>query len=185
MANVELNEELTRLGVVRFKDLEAPQAASTVGAVLPDGKDGTTQGALDALKKRADDVSQNLDTAVNDINKQMSQIGSPTFAETPAASVVQLNVLEVAVVRLMLTADITTIQLSGIPIGAGLSRQVTLILNQGIGSRKVAWPESIIWSRKREPTLSFAAGAEDMITLLACGTDSTLYGFFSGVSFGA
>lgn len=185
MANVELNDELTRLGVARSAELSARGGAEDVGAVLLDGATGTVQQALDKLKVRTNDVAQNLDEAVNTINKQMSEIGAPTFTEKTAASVIAINVLEVAVLRIALTAAMTEIQITGLPAEAGITKQITLIFNQGVGARQVTWPSSIVWPNGRKPVLSFAPGAEDIVTLMICGSDTKLYGFFSGGSFSA
>ena len=186
MANVELRDEMTRLGAVRYEELSTPGGAGDVGAVLLDGTNGTVQQALDKLKVRANDVAQNLDTAVNNINKQMSEIGAPTFSDkTAATSVFAFNIQEVAVLRIALTAALTEIQVTGIPADAGITKQITLIFNQGVGARQVTWPNSIVWANGRKPVLSFAPGAEDIVTLMVCGADTKLYGFFSGGSFSA
>lgn len=87
----------------------------------------------------------------------------------PAAN---LSVLDVT-----LTAN-TTIGFSGIPPGAWTA---TLILKQdATGSRLVTWPASTKWASGPAPTLSTAAAAIDIITLMTTDGGTTWYGFLNG-----
>lgn len=106
-----------------------------------------------------------------------------TFQDMDSETSWSIDMVTTQIMRFTLTADNTPIALVNNTPGAGKSLQCTLILNQGIGSRLVTWPSNIKWSNGRVPVLSYSPNAEDIVTLLAVGTDTTVYGFFNGGDF--
>lgn len=89
---------------------------------------------------------------------------------------------ENTVYHITLAEAVTTIIMdSTVPVGQ--SRQYTIILNQGVGSRKIALPDTIRWADGRLPVLSFDPNAEDVISILHVGGLPYFFGFFNGGSF--
>lgn len=89
---------------------------------------------------------------------------------------------ENTVYHITLAEAVTTIIMDS-TVPAGQSRQYTIILNQGVGSRKIALPDTIRWADGREPVLSFDPNAEDVISILHVGGLPYFFGFFNGGSF--
>lgn len=81
----------------------------------------------------------------------------------------------------LVEAATTIVMDSTVPVGQ--SRQYTIILNQGVGSRMVVWPDTIRWADGRKPVLSFDPNAEDVISILHVGGLPYFFGFFNGGSF--
>ena len=90
---------------------------------------------------------------------------------------------EVATIQHITLTEVTTPITIKIPDDPAIARQVTVILNQGAGARKVTWPSNIVWSAGTAPILSFEPGVEDVITLLFVKGLNRVYGFFNGGSF--
>lgn len=64
---------------------------------------------------------------------------------------------------------------------AGRTYSVTIYVTQGSGgNRTITWPSSVRWSEGAAPTLSTAAGTEDIIVLTTRNQGSTWYGFLAG-----
>lgn len=99
-----------------------------------------------------------------------------------AGANISVNLAGPTVIRATLVNDVTVLSLSG-AVAAGETRQFTLILNQGVGSRLVDWDSNIRWADGRPPVLSFTPGAEDVISILVVGGLAYYYGFFNGGSF--
>lgn len=99
-----------------------------------------------------------------------------------AGAAISINTGGSTVVRATLTADITTLAVSG-TVPDGQSRQFTIILDQGVGARQVTWDANIKWADGRVPVLSYEPGAQDIISILVVGGLAQSYGFFNGGSF--
>lgn len=84
-----------------------------------------------------------------------------------------------------LRTSTTTMTFKPFSDGANLSRQITLILRQGTGSNRVAWPASIKWNNNRPPVLSYVTGRSDVITLLTNDSGASWFGFHNGSWFNA
>lgn len=76
--NVELNDELTRLGMARTSDLAKDGAAAAIGAKTPTGTATNVQAALDALKLALDDSSQTQQQALEDLTTTIEQANTVT-----------------------------------------------------------------------------------------------------------
>lgn len=92
-----------------------------------------------------------------------------------------IDVSAVNVVDLTLSAN-CTLTMSGSTAGSAYS--VTLIIRQdGTGSRLVTWPSGTKWAGGAAPTLSTAAGAVDVVSLLTVDNGATWLGFICGKAF--
>lgn len=77
-----------------------------------------------------------------------------------------------------LTANCT---LTFASVAPGRGRSFTLVLRQdGVGSRTVTWPGSVVWPGGVAPTLSTTAGATDVLTFFTLDGGTTWYGFSTG-----
>jgi hypothetical protein len=54
---------------------------------------------------------------------------------------------------------------------AGVAHLTIRLLQDGTGSRTVTWPASVKWADAAAPTLTTAAGASDIITMIYDGTN--------------
>ena len=88
------------------------------------------------------------------------------------------NVFEVT-----LTENVTTLTISN-PPATGKAGSLTLILKQdATGSRTFAWPASVKSAGGTDPTISSAANAIDIYTLLTTDAGTTWYVFTGGQAF--
>lgn len=76
--NVELNDELTRLGIARNVDLAKDGAAVAIGAKTSTGSVTNVQAALDALKLALDDSSETQQQALEDLTTTIEQANTVT-----------------------------------------------------------------------------------------------------------
>jgi len=104
---------------------------------------------------------------------------------TPASSsgTLVLDLENGNVFEVTLTENVTTLTLSNPPV-SGDAGALTLILSQdGAGSRTFAWPASTQWAGGVAPTVSPAANAKDIYTLITTDAGTTWYGMIGGQVF--
>lgn len=103
-------------------------------------------------------------------------------SDAVADTTITLDLAGTTVLRRTLTAAVTDFVVTG-AVKTDEARTFTVILDQGVGSRKVTWDPRIQWSFNREPTLSYDPATKDIVTVMAVGGMSTYFGFFNGGSF--
>lgn len=103
-----------------------------------------------------------------------------TVIPAPSASLVLTEAY--SVYRKTLTAPTTTVTVSAnVPVG--LTREYTVIINQGTAGGTVVWDSSIRWAGGTPPTLSTAANSEDVISILQVGGLTYSHGRVVGLNF--
>ena len=101
----------------------------------------------------------------------------PLVTVASSGSSVSQAATNLSVLNITLTAN-TTLGFTGIPTGTW---SITLILRQdGTGSRLVTWPANTKWAAATAPTLSTAASAVDVVTLMTIDAGTTWFGFLAG-----
>lgn len=155
---------------IQFNDVSESVAAATTAATAS----GTSATLSDASAVKAKASADKAELYA------LAAVYS-TIQPTAGANLI-IGADGVTVIRATLVQATTTITLGG-TIPAGQSRQFTIILNQGVGARKVTWDPTIRWADGRVPTLSFDPGSEDVISVLQVGGLAFCYGFFNGGSF--
>lgn len=87
------------------------------------------------------------------------------------------------VFNLTMSANISTLTLSNIPL-TGRVYSMTLFINQdATGSRTISWPVSVKWPNSTVPVLTTTANKTDIITLITHNGGSTWYGVEAGQNF--
>ncbi|MBU0563274.1 MAG: hypothetical protein KJ890_07105 [Gammaproteobacteria bacterium] len=152
----------------------------------------TAQLLLDA-KADLQDIRTKVTAAINaaeQISTMMSEFNAVAYSArlkfkevAGGAGVAALDFVEASIFRVRLADPLTTLSLSGLPAVSDRAVQLTIILHQATGSNSVKWPTNIRWSNGIPPVLSFTKGREDVVTLIKCGIDDLIYGFFSGDDF--
>lgn len=85
------------------------------------------------------------------------------------------------IVKVLLTQQMTTINLADYTPANGLTKQAVVILGQGDGGAKqVTWGNNIKWAYGRAPILSFTADSEDILVFLRDPGSDSWYGFTGG-----
>ena len=101
----------------------------------------------------------------------------PLVTVASSGSSVSQAATNLSVLNITLTAN-TTLGFTSIPAGTW---SITLILRQdGTGSRLVTWPANTKWAAATAPTLSTAASAVDVVTLMTIDAGTTWFGFLGG-----
>jgi len=104
---------------------------------------------------------------------------------TPSSSsgTLTLNLENGNVFEVTLTENVTTLTLSN-PPASGKAGSLTLILKQdATGGRTFAWPAAVKSAGGTDPTISSAANAVDIYTLLTTDAGTTWYVFTGGKAF--
>lgn len=110
------------------------------------------------------------------------------YAETRAtpsssAGTLTLDMTTANVFEVTLTENVTTLTISN-PPASGKAGSLTLILKQdATGGRTFAWPASVKSAGGTDPTISGAANAIDIYTLLTTDAGTTWYVFTGGKAF--
>lgn len=170
---------------IAVKDELIPIAAAMEEARLEAVR---VQAAIQPAVQQTSEASQKAVTAAAqakasaDLAQEYALQAFYTSADVTAGPSITVGGNGATVTRVTLTADTTGITVEQAP-QMGVARQFTLILNQGIGARKVTWSGNVRWADNREPVLSFEPEAEDIVSLLQIGSSSHYYGFFNGGSF--
>lgn len=101
----------------------------------------------------------------------------PLVTIASSGSSVSQAATNLSVLNITLTAN-TTLGFTSIPTGTW---SITIILRQdGTGSRLVTWPANTKWAAATAPTLSTAASAVDVVTLMTIDAGTTWFGFLGG-----
>lgn len=145
---------------------------------------GTAQQAATTASQSANSAATQAQAASQSAALVQSYALAAVFKSTSgvAGATISLNVTGATVVRATLVQDVTNFTLTG-NIPDGEARTFTIILDQGVGSRKVTWDPRIKWSGNRQPVLSFDPSSKDIITIMVVGGSATFFGFFNGGSF--
>lgn len=96
---------------------------------------------------------------------------------------IELDVSYATEFIISLTATTCAVTFTGTLAESNTSQQITLVLTQGTGVNKVAWPDNVRWQNNHTPVLSYTAGKTDVITLLTYDNGTTWLGFYSGAGF--
>lgn len=91
---------------------------------------------------------------------------------------VTLDAAKKSVNMFTLNKELTTVLFENIPATVGRSVEVTLILEQGVGSGKVKWPDGVIWQNGREPVLSYEKGTKNIFVFNFINGSPRPYGYF-------
>lgn len=175
---------------------KAAGAASSVDNTLPrfDGTGGKTLQTSGVVVNDTDDVSGVTSIDVDGTTEATStttgvikaaggmsaqknvvsggQIGSTITDKGNSGTSLTIDWNDGNVQFVDLTGDVGTLTLNNPISGFGY----TLVLKQdGTGGHTVTWPASILWPGGTEPTLSTAANAIDVVTLVYNGLDTEYY----------
>lgn len=101
-----------------------------------------------------------------------------TSTAVTAAATTNLNCSLGTVFAVAMAASITTLTFSNVP-ASGRAYSMTLVLNQSVGSKLVAWPASVKWASATAPTLTTTAGKSDVVTLLTVDGGTSWLAFSS------
>lgn len=145
--------------------------------------DGTTGTAIQNSSWTLDD-SGVMNAADGVLQRPEIKDYSETRA-TPSSSAgtLTLDMTTANVFEVTLTENVTTLTISN-PPASGKAGSLTLILKQdGTGSRTFAWPASVKSAGGTDPTISSAANAIDIYTLLTTDAGTTWYVFTGGQAF--
>lgn len=161
-------------------DVTGPASATDNALVRFDGTSGTSiqnsAWTLDdsGVMNAADGVLQRPE-----IKDYAETVATPSSsAGTLTLDMTTANVFEVT-----LTENVTTLTISN-PPASGKAGSLTLILKQdATGSRTFAWPASVKSAGGTDPTISSAANAVDIYTLLTTDAGTTWYVFTGGQAF--
>ena len=152
-------------------------------------RDGTVSGTLKLVTRAGTagaetTILDNIDTANGVVNTvtlpeiiKANGNQSATFAIDAGAGTTH---------TVTLTGSIgTALTFSNLPSDGSIT--LTLIITQdATGSRTITWPSGTKWAGGTAPTLSTAANAVDIVTLVvnrSAGSTSAVYGFLSGKAF--
>lgn len=155
---------------------EARLEAIRVNAAIQPAVQLTTQASAQAV-----DAATRAKASA-DLAKEYALSAAYTSVQVSPGAALTVGGGGATVTRIMLTADLTTITVEP-AAQSDQARQFTLVLNQGVGARKVAFGGNVRWADSREPVLSFEPDAEDIVSLLQIGNSPFFYGFFNGGSF--
>lgn len=171
----------TQAGIQRAEQAAADSKASAEASAAAVG---TAQQAATTASQSAGSAQTQAAAASQSAALAQSYALAAVFKSTAgvAGATINLNVTGATVVRATLVQDVTNFTLTG-EVQDGEARTFTVILDQGVGSRKVTWDPRIKWSDNRQPTLSFDPSTKDIITIMVVGGLATFYGFFNGGSF--
>lgn len=181
----EMTTAITTIGalatVAMIDDLSGVTDASTARTNL--GVDYTTldERARDAIGT-AIVAGAGITKTVNDGADTITIGGVDPLSTVASSSTAQtINVASYGVIDLTLTAA-CALTMSG--ASAGSAWTATLILRQdSTGSRLVTWPSGTIWASGSAPTLSTAANAIDVVTLVSVDGGMAWLGFLGGKAF--
>lgn len=136
--------------------------------------------------KRSLELLDEMQTLKETCEKYSQALSSPWFGcyvtvkEPECPTTYTINPTSAAVFVLGLQEEVTTIDFSEYEETEGVSRTLTLFLNQGTGSNKVEWPANVLWSQGRKPILSYIPGHTDVIQLISSDDGKTWLGSFNG-----
>lgn len=192
--NAKVSETSAALSATQALQAKTDTQAIVVSAL--DARDSAEAFAVDSLasatRAQADRISANnaaaaaaaSETGAVEAVQEMRDLAFAAVykTQTMTASTGLRISNENTVYHITLAEAVTTIIMdSTVPVGQ--SRQYTIILNQGVGARKIALPDTIRWADGRKPVLSFDPNAEDVISILHVGGLPYFFGFFNGGSF--
>lgn len=146
--------------------------------------DGTTGTAIQDSSGYTLDDSGNLNAA----DKLLQRPEIKDYAETRTAPTISSGTLTLDceqgnVFEVSLNANVTTLTLSN-PPASGKAGSLTLILQQdATGGRTFAWPAAVKGPGGVKPTISSAANAIDIYTLMTTDAGTTWYVFTGGKAF--
>ena len=150
---------------------------------------GVVTMALKAASGQTADLVQLLDNSGN-VNARFDKNQNLIAAEATATNATATGAVTAdtstgTTFFWTLTGNITGITLSNLPQNGSLT--LTFVLTQdATGSRTVVWTTGTKWAGGTAPTLSTAANAVDIVTLVvnrSAGTTSSIYGFLAGKAF--
>lgn len=96
-----------------------------------------------------------------------------------SAASVAITPMEATIHIVNLDRATTTLTVGATSDAAGMARQLTLYINQTVGSSLINWPANIKWANERKPILSFLKGYQDTVTLLTTDGGTTWKGYFN------
>jgi hypothetical protein len=150
---------------------------------------GVVTMALKAASGQTADVIQVLDNSGN-VNARFDKNQNLIAAEATATNATATGAVTAdtstgTTFFWTLTGNLTGITLSNLPQNGSLT--LTFVLTQdATGSRTVVWTTGTKWAGGTAPTLSTAANAVDIVTLVvnrSGGSTSSIYGFLAGKAF--
>ena len=187
-----LNDELDSVVIFAQQNAEAVARAivapqtdpTTINMVLPkkDDRKGkllvfnetTGNPEAGATISQINTVADNIDEIVAVGTKVIN------FATLASASgTLNINVSAAGTFRLVLTENITTINLNN-PSASGLVSGFTLIVVQDSSPRTITWPAAIKWPYGADPVVSTGSGAIDVFSFFSHDGGTVWYGFPSG-----
>lgn len=161
-------------------DVTGPASATDNALVRFDGTSGTSiqnsAWTLDdsGVMNAADGVLQ---------RPEIKDYAETRATPSSSAGTLTLDMTTANVFEVTLTENVTTLTISN-PPASGKAGSLTLILKQdATGGRTFAWPASVKSAGGTDPTISSAANAIDIYTLLTTDAGTTWYVFTGGQSF--
>ncbi|HRY26991.1 MAG TPA: hypothetical protein P5558_21670 [Geminicoccaceae bacterium] len=169
-ANVEAESIALADGAVTTAKLGA--AAVTNDKIA----DATIQTAKLAASVLTSTWAANVDAAGYELQAAALKASREVVAAAGfAAGVLTANFANGSIQTVTLTANATTVTLSGFVAGKW-SGGLLFIKQDGTGSRVATWPAAVKWPENTAPTLSTAAGAVDVVSLTSFDGGTTIAG---------
>lgn len=149
------------------------------GATGPVGSTGATGTAGTPGATGATGLTGATGSAASGTGITLKDYSEQTFGVGNSGTAVTINMANGNIQSLTLTGNVT-LSVSN-PAASGIASSLTLFLTQdSTGSRTVTWPTTTKWDSGTAPTLSTAAGAIDVVTLITQDGGTTWYGFLAG-----
>lgn len=147
-----------------------PKEANPVNDTLIFSRTGSTDRGL-ALSILRDYILKGFDAANVSSYKNLGIATTNVFTVKPDDAILQ---------TLQLQQPTTTITLASVQKELNVFHQVTLLLSQGTGANKVAWPANIKWNNGRIPNLSYNINSRDVFNFVSYDNGTTWLGTYVG-----